>query len=69
MGKAIVILLVVLLILSFIRKYIKPVVDAANNVNQNAKREKTTITYVQTPKKSNNRDDDDAEYIEYKEIK
>ena len=69
MGKAIVILLVVLLILSFIRKYIKPVVDAANNVNQNAKREKTTITYVQTPKKSINRDDDDAEYIEYKEIK
>ncbi|HEY8365869.1 MAG TPA: hypothetical protein VIL57_01865 [Bacteroidia bacterium] len=69
MGKAIVILLVVLLILSFIRKYIKPVVDAANNVNENAKRKKTTITYVQTPKKSNKRDDDDAEYIEYKEIK
>lgn len=69
MGKAIVILLVVLLVLSFIRKYIKPVVDAANNVNEKAKQEKTTVTYVQTPKKQIKRDDDDAEYIEYKEIK
>lgn len=68
--RTIAILLAVILILNLIRKYVTPIVKAANNINEKAKKEKNTITYVNSSKKSSNAsNEDDGEYIEYKEIK
>ncbi|MGQ3012693.1 MAG: hypothetical protein ACT6QS_03240 [Flavobacteriales bacterium] len=69
--RAIVILLIVILILNFFRKYIRPVVKAANDINEREKRRNQTIDYGtdHRPKKQRRNNDDDGEYIEYKEIK
>lgn len=70
--RTILILLIIILILNFFRKYIRPIVKAANDINDREKRRNHTIEYEtdQRPKKQRrNRNDDDGEYIEYKEIK
>jgi len=70
--RAIIILLIVILILNFFRKYIRPIVKAANDINEREKRRNQTIDYGTDhhPKKQQRRNnDDDGEYIEYKEIK
>lgn len=67
--KTILIIAAILIVLNFIKKYINPIVKAANNVNEKAKQEKNTVTYVNVKKEPKGLSNTDEEYIEYKEIK